>query len=77
MTNIARQSIIVSAIALCALIAAQDSASALTAEVAKKCRELAIKAHPSTPPGKKSGAEQAQRAYFRDCVAKDGNVGGK
>jgi hypothetical protein len=55
----------------------EGQASALTAELAKKCRALAIKAHPPTVPGKRTGSEQAQRDYFRDCVAKNGNVEGK
>jgi hypothetical protein len=41
-----------------------------TAEVAKMCRQLAIKEHPTRPPGGRTGYEQAQREYFRDCVAK-------
>ena len=47
-----------------------------TAEVAKKCRALAVKAHPTQPAGSKGGAEQAQRDYFRDCIAKGGNMPG-
>ena len=77
MTNITKQSIGLAALAACALVSMQTPASALTAELAKKCRALAVKAHPTTVPGKKTGSEQAQRDYFRDCVAKDGNVDSK
>lgn len=77
MTNIAKQSVAIVALALCGLVSAQVPASALTAELAKKCRALAIKAHPPVVPGKRSGNEQAQRDYFRDCVAKEGNVDSK
>jgi hypothetical protein len=58
-------------LALVALALAPAPASALSAEVAKKCRELAIKAHPPKPAGTKAYA-QAERDYFRDCVAKEG-----
>ena len=47
---------------------------AIGAELAKKCRALAIKAHPTQPAGARSGNEQAQRRYFQDCIAKGGNV---
>jgi hypothetical protein len=50
------------------------AASSISAELAKKCRALAIKAHPTQQPGKKSGYELGQREYFRDCVANEGNV---
>ena len=45
-----------------------------SAELAKRCRALAIKAHPTQPAGSKRGSEQAQRDYFRECVAKGGNM---
>jgi len=53
---------------------APQPALALTAELAKKCRALAIRAHPTRPAGGKSSAEQAQRDYFRACVSKNGNM---
>jgi hypothetical protein len=49
-------------------------ASALTAEVANKCRQYAVKAYPPTRVGSKKGTAGAERQYFKDCVAKDGNV---
>jgi hypothetical protein len=49
-------------------------ASALTADVAKKCRELMVKAHPPLPAGSTKGSSQAQREYFRACVAQDGKM---
>jgi len=59
-----------------AALAALPSAaqSAISAELARKCRELAIKAHPTLPAGSKGGAEQAQRDYFRECIAKNGDM---
>ena len=60
---------------LAAYLPTTQPALAITAELAKKCRALAIKAHPSPKPGsKKTGIEKAQRDYFRECVAKDGKT---
>jgi hypothetical protein len=56
--------------------AQQDRANAggpITAELAKKCRELAIKAHPTERAGTTPYA-QAQREYFQQCIAKGGNM---
>jgi hypothetical protein len=51
------------------------TAGPISAELAKKCRALAIKAHPTKPAGSKNGAyAQAQRDYFQDCIAKGGNM---
>ena len=49
-------------------------ASAITAELAKKCRDAALKAHPTPRAGTKTGAAKAQQDFFRSCVAKDGNI---
>jgi hypothetical protein len=49
-------------------------ASAITVELAKKCREMAVKAHP--PPlrlGNQAYA-QAEREFFAQCVSHDGNL---
>lgn len=55
--------------------AAGAPAAAITAELAKKCRALAIKAHPYKLPGQKGpGSAEAERAYFNECVAKGGNM---
>ena len=61
-------------VTLCALLSSAPGASAITAELAKKCRALAIKAHPTARAGTKGGSEGAQRTFYNDCVAKDGNV---
>lgn len=45
-----------------------------TAELAKKCRELAVKAHPPVPAGSKKGTAQAERAYFQKCIANQGKM---
>ena len=51
------------------------TAGPISVELAKKCRALALKAHPTKPAGSKNGAyAQAQRDYFQDCIAKGGNM---
>jgi type IV secretory pathway VirB6-like protein len=45
--------------------------SAIAADLAKKCREQAVKAHPTPKAGTKaSGVEKAQRDAFQACVSK-------
>jgi hypothetical protein len=44
-------------------------AIAISADVAKRCRDMAIKAHPPEPAGTK-GYAQAERDSFRDCISK-------
>jgi len=52
-----------------------DKAIPISAQLAKKCRALAIKAHPNERAGSRAGAyAQAQRDYFQDCIAKGGNM---
>ena len=55
------------------------SASALTTEVAKKCNALTAKAYPprqigNPAAGSAKGSGQAERNYFRKCVANEGNM---
>jgi hypothetical protein len=49
------------------------SADAISVELAKNCRALAIKSHPPTPAGTTPYA-QAERDYFRECVDKNGDM---
>jgi hypothetical protein len=56
------------------LASTTPSSSSITAELAKKCRALAIQAYPTQPAGVKSRFEEQQRAYFRECVAKNGKM---
>ena len=49
-------------------------ASAITVEVAKKCRALADKAYPPVLPGMKKGNAANERAYFSECVSKGGDM---
>jgi hypothetical protein len=50
------------------------AAKPISAELARKCQALAIKAHPTRPPGSRYGSAEAQRQYFQECVAKGGKV---
>ena len=45
------------------------TAEPIGAELAKTCRALAIKAHPTQRAGSKTTSAQAQRDYFQGCVA--------
>jgi TRAP-type uncharacterized transport system substrate-binding protein len=45
------------------------TAGPIGAELAKTCRALAIKAHPTQRAGSKTGSAQVQRDYFQECVA--------
>jgi hypothetical protein len=56
-----------------------QSASAITAEVAKKCSALTDKAYPPRVPGNPAaghlnGTSQDVVSYFNNCVANGGNV---
>ena len=54
------------------LLTAQPSA-AISADLAKKCRQLMIKAHPPHPFSKSHSAEM-ERTYFKKCIANGGNM---
>jgi len=54
-------------------------ASAVTAEVAKKCAALTAKAYPPRVPGNPAaglakGTAQSERDYFNKCAAAGGNM---
>lgn len=56
------------------LVCATSPAGAISVDLAKKCRDLAIKSHPPPiPPGNKAYAV-AERQFFANCVAKNGQV---
>jgi hypothetical protein len=53
---------------------AASPAAALSAELAKKCRDMAIKSHPPPyPPGNRPYA-QAENEFFRLCISKNGQM---
>ena len=48
--------------------------AAITVELAKKCRQMAIDSHPPPiRPGNKAYAE-AERSFFQECVKKNGDM---
>lgn len=54
-------------------------ASVLTTEIAKKCGALTAKAYPprqigNPAAGSEKGSGQAERDYFRKCVANEGKM---
>jgi hypothetical protein len=52
-----------------------EPASALSLQLAKKCRAMALKAHPYKLPGEKGpGTAAAERQYYSQCVANGGNM---
>jgi hypothetical protein len=59
-----------------------QNASAISVEVAKKCRALTDKAYPLRVPGNPAagrilGTAQDVQNYFNKCVANGGNVPGQ
>jgi len=49
-----------------------EPASAITAELAKKCRQLALEAHPPVRAGTKAGTSAEFRAFYQSCLANNG-----
>lgn len=56
-----------------AAMAVVSPAAAISADLAKKCRGMAIKAHPPEPVGTTPYA-QLERDFFRNCIAKNGEM---
>ena len=56
------------------VLSAATPAAAISADLAKKCRQMAIKAHPPPVPLGNKAYAQAQRDFFRECVAKNGEM---
>jgi hypothetical protein len=57
-----------------ALFVPTTPATAITAELANKCRALAIKANPPQRIGAKAGTAGNERKYYSDCVANGGST---
>ena len=57
-----------------AAASAAPPAFAISAELAKKCQQMMIKAHPRVLAGTRTGTAQAQRDFFQTCVENNGNV---
>lgn len=56
-----------------ATIATAPVHAGISVELAKKCRALMVKAHPTILFGP-TGTAAAQRAYFAECVRRSGNM---
>ena len=54
------------------LLLSASPTPAISVDLAKKCRDMAIKAHPRAMPGKPNA--EAERDFFRQCVAKNGQI---
>ena len=75
MAKLAKNLIALMVLSLAVYLPMTYPSSAISAELAKKCRAMAIKAHPNPIPGSKaSGAEKAEREYFQTCIAKGGKM---
>jgi hypothetical protein len=71
--------LVLAALVLIAVGPIPTGASAITAELAKKCELLMAKAYPprqagNPAAGSTKGTAQDQRAYFNKCVANDGKM---
>jgi hypothetical protein len=56
------------------IIVCASSAAAISAGLANKCRDMAIKSHPPPFPLGNKAYAQAERDFFRSCVAKKGQM---
>lgn len=63
------------AISLCAaaMAAATSAQAQITADVARQCRAMMLKAHPTMMYGR-TGSAAAQREYYQDCIRRQGKV---
>ncbi|HTV28358.1 MAG TPA: hypothetical protein VMF32_11300 [Xanthobacteraceae bacterium] len=63
---------------LCLAITVQATATpafAISLELARKCRAMALQAHPYKLPGEPGpGSAAAERGYYDECVANGGNM---
>jgi len=63
----------------CVLVTPMSGASAVTAEVARKCAALTAKGFPprvigNPAAGSQKGSGRAEQKYFKKCVAKGGRI---
>jgi hypothetical protein len=76
MRNLATTLFVTAVAATVIALSTPQVASAISADLAKKCRDLAIKAHPPAVAGSATGSARAERDAYKACVAKGGNVQG-
>jgi hypothetical protein len=56
------------------VLSAPVPAFAVSADLAKKCRAMAIKTYPSARIGSKTGNSKAQFTYYRTCLDNNGTM---
>jgi hypothetical protein len=61
-------------IGLFLLLSATAPAEAISADLANKCREMAIHAYPPKVAGSKTGSAAEERSYFRSCISNNGSM---
>lgn len=61
-------------LALTAAFAAPLPAKAVSADLAKKCRAMSVKAYPSVKVGSKTGNSKEQFKYYRTCLDNNGTM---
>ncbi len=71
--NRARLAIFAAALVPLMLNGLSPARAEITAELANKCRGLMVKAHPTTMYGS-TGSAGAQRAYFKECLSRNGDM---
>jgi hypothetical protein len=69
MSAIVKSSAALAALNAVLLFASPALAQAPSAAIAKECRAAAIKAHPPRPTGSLGTSAQAERDYYRKCIA--------
>jgi hypothetical protein len=61
-------------IVLVAWLTISHPTSAVTVELAKKCRALMVEAYPPKLAGSIQGNAKEERDYFRTCLARNGKM---
>lgn len=73
MKPLTKLAVAVPALGILCLLMGGHPASAITADLAKKCRKLALEAHPPAKVGSKKGNSALVRQFYRACVANGGS----
>ena len=53
---------------------ASSPALALSADLAKKCRDMSLRTYPYQSPGTGPGDAQNEIRFYKDCLAKGGKI---
>lgn len=69
-----KRMLVLAACCVVVICATQRPAHAITADLAKKCRALSLKAYPYKLPGAPKGDAGAERQYFATCISKNGDM---